>query len=528
MRRCCDWDSLSGMPDHDPPDLDAPNHSRRSFLLGSAAAVAVGTANLRGTTAAAETESAALIELSATEAVMRMGRGDLSCERYAAALLARSEATRSLNAWITLEPERVLAAARACDQARQAGAHPGALFGLPIPVKDSVNTAEYPTTAGTPALRHFHPAEDAPLLKSLKAAGAIVLGKTNLHELSYGWTSNNQAFGAVHNPYDPQRIPGGSSGGTAAAVAARMAPLGIAEDTEGSIRVPAAFCGIMGFRPTTGRYSTRACAPISHLFDQVGPHARSVADLALFDAVIAQDGRPLQPTSLHGVRLGIVRDYWYRNLDPEVERITQAALDRLRATGVELIESELPGLGGLIDLITEPVQNHDVRLTLAEYLREYHAGVSFDALVRQASPDIQAVFESYVLPGSPNFVSEAVYGTAVHNHLPKLRRLYRDYFARTGVAALVFPATLVPALPIGSEDDVTIRGQTVPFETAVARNIAPGSTAGLPGLVLPAGLTMSGLPVAIELDAAAGSDRALLGLGRSVADALGPIPAPRL
>ena len=124
------------------------------------------------------------------------------------------------------------------------------------------------------------------MVAALTAAGAIVLGKTNLHELSYGWTSNNLAFGAVHNPYDPTRVPGGSSGGTAAAIAARLAPLGVAEDTEGSIRVPAAFCGIAGFRPTTGRYSTQGCVPISPLFDQVGPHARTVADLALFDAVM--------------------------------------------------------------------------------------------------------------------------------------------------------------------------------------------------------------------------------------------------
>jgi mandelamide amidase len=509
-------------------DLDRPDHSRRHFVLGGTAAVAVGMANVRATASAAQPESAGLIELSAAEAVRQMTRGELTCERYAAALLARCEAGRSLNAWISLEPDRVLAAARACDQARLAGAHPGALFGLPIPVKDSVNTSEYPTTAGTPALRHFRPAEDAPLVKSLRAAGAIVLGKTNLHELSYGWTSNNQAFGAVHNPYDPQRIPGGSSGGTAAAVAARMAPLGVAEDTEGSIRVPAAFCGVMGFRPTTGRYPTRACVPISHLFDQVGPHALNVADLALFDSVIAHDWRPLRPAPLRGVRLGIARDYWFRNLDPEVERITQAALDRLHSAGVELVESELPGLDQLIDLITEPVQNHDVRLTLAEYLREYHAGVTFDALVRQASPDIQALFSSYVLPGSANFVSESAYRSAVGTHLPKLRQLYRDYFRRTGVAAVVFPATLVPALPIGSEDDVSIQGQTVSFETAVARNIAPGSTAGLPGLVLPSGLTSSGLPVAIELDSAAGTDRALLALGRSVAEALGNIPPPRI
>ncbi len=177
----------------------------------------------------------------------------------------------------------MLEAARDCDRRRLAGAKSGPLFGLPIPIKDSVNTHDYPTTAGTPALRGFRPAQDAPVVKALRDAGALVLGKTNLHELSFGWTSDNHAFGAVHNPYAPTRIPGGSSGGTAAAVAAHMAPLGVAEDTQGSIRVPAALCGICGFRPTTGRYSTRGCVPISPLFDQIGPHARTVSDLALFD-----------------------------------------------------------------------------------------------------------------------------------------------------------------------------------------------------------------------------------------------------
>ena len=474
------------------------------------------------------TNSPALIDLGAVDAVARMTRGELSAERYAQALLGRCAAGRALNAFITLEPEKVLEAARACDEARRKGGRPGRLFGLPIPVKDSVNTRDYPTTAGTPALRQFRPAEDAPLVRALREAGAIVLGKTNLHELSYGWTNNNHAFGAVHNPYDPSRIPGGSSGGTAAAIAARMAPLGVAEDTEGSIRVPAALCGILGFRPTTGRYPTHGCVPISPLFDQVGPHARSVADLALFDSVVANDWRPLQSLQLHGVRLGVVRDYWFRDLDPEVERVTSAALARLQAAGVELVESDLVGLDRLIDLITEPVENHDVRLALADYLREYQAGISLEQLLQQASPDIQQVFRRYVLPGGADFISEAAYEAIRKTHLPRLHRLYRDYFARTGVAAIVFPTTMVPALPIGAEGKVEIRGRQVGFETAIARNIAPGSTAGLPGLVLPAGLTTTGLPVAIELDAPVGSDRALLALGASVAEVLGSIPPPGL
>src|SRR6202522_4202367 len=311
-----------------------------------------------------------LHNLGAVDAVAHMSQGDFTAERYAEALLARCRAAHSLNAFITLEPARVLEDARARDRERLAGAKPGPLFGLPMPVKDSVNTREYPTTGGTPALRHFRPAKDAPVVASLRGAGALVLGKTNLHELSFGWTSNNHAFGAVRNPYDLARIPGGSSGGTAAAVAARLAPLGIAEDTEGSIRVPAAFCGIVGFRPTTGRYSTRACVPISGLFDQAGPHARSVADLALFDSVLTGEVRPFEPKPLRGVRLGIVRDYWYTGLDPEVERITAAALLRLKQAGAVLVETPLPGIERLVGLTTDQVQNHDERLALARYLEE--------------------------------------------------------------------------------------------------------------------------------------------------------------
>ena len=473
-------------------------------------------------------EMSNLCNLSAVEAVAHMSEGALTAERYAQALLARCQSAHALNAFITLEPARVLEDARARDRQRLAGEKPGPLFGLPIPVKDSVNTRDYPTTGGTPALRNFHPKEDAPVVAALRASGALVLGKTNLHELSYGWTSNNLAFGAVHNPYDPSRIPGGSSGGTAAAIAARLAPLGVAEDTEGSIRVPAAFCGIAGFRPTTGRYSTRGCVPISPLFDQVGPHARNVEDLALFDSVAANDWRKLDTVPLEGIRLGVVRDYWFTDLDPEVLRLTELALARLKDAGVRVVETQLPGLASLIDRTTDEVQNHDVRVALAAYLKEYGAGIDLDTLVARASPDIQRVFRSDVLPGGANFVTEAVYAAARDQYLPALRRLYREYFVRAQVAAMVFPATLVAAPRIGEETTVDVGGRALPFVTVVARNIAPGSTAGLPGLVLPVGLTSGGLPAAIEFDAPAGGDRALLALGLGLARALGPLPPPRI
>jgi mandelamide amidase len=471
-------------------------------------------------------ERADLYNLGAAEAIAHMSHGDFTSERYAESLLAKCREAHALNAFITLEPARVLEDARARDRERLAGAKPGPLFGLPIPVKDSVNTREYPTTGGTPALRNFRPAQDAPVVASVRSAGAFVLGKTNLHELSFGYTSNNRAYGATRNPYDLSRIPGGSSGGTAAAVAARLAPLGIAEDTEGSIRVPAAFCGIAGFRPTTGRYSTHGCMPISPLFDQVGPHARNVADLVLFDSVAADDWQTVQPALLQGMRLGVVRDYWFTELDPEVRRLTELALERLEDAGAQIVETELPGLGSLIDLTTDAIQHHDIRVALAHYLEEYGAGVDFDALVAQASSDIQRVFRSNILPGGTHFVTETAYAAARDQYLPALRRLYREYFARTGVAAMVFPATLVPAPRIGEETTVEAGGHPLPFDTAVARNIAPGSTAGLPGLVLPVGLTRTGLPVAIELDGAAGTDRALLALGLGVERVLERLPAP--
>ena len=302
--------------------------------------------------------------------------------------------------------------------------------------------------------------------------------------------------------------------------------MGIAEDTEGSIRVPAAFCGIVGFRPTTGRYSTRACVPISSLFDQAGPHARSMADIRLFDSVLVPDGRPVEVRPLRGVRLGIVRDYWYAGLDPAVERITDAALARLTQAGAVLVETPLVGLERLVGLTTDQVQNHDVRLALARYLEEYGAGVTLDELVAQASPDIRAIFKSDVMPGGANVVSEPAYAAARDRYLPELRQLYRTYFEKTGVAALVFPATRVAAPRIGEETTLDIGGRPVPFEQAVARNIAPGSTAGIPGLVLPAGLTAAGLPVALEFDGPAHSDRTLIELGASLERALGSIPPP--
>jgi mandelamide amidase len=509
--------------------MATPNVSRREFLLGASASVlALGRGGNLAAAPAPTGPNSSLLELSAVDAVRAMRTGALAAERYAAALLERCVQLQALNAFITLDPVRVLEQARSADRKRASGAKLGPLHGLPIPVKDSVNTAQYATTGGTPALKDFRPPADAPLVAALRAAGAIVLGKTNMHELSYGWTSNNLAFGAVHNPYDPTRIPGGSSGGTAAAIAAHMAPLGIAEDTEGSIRVPAALCGVTGFRPTTRRYSTAGVIPASSLLDQTGPHARSMADIALFDRVATGDMRELDRSPLRGVRLAVSRGYWFEGLDSEVERITNEVLSKLRAAGAIIVEAEVPGVRELIEKTADEVVDHDVRLELTRYLAANGAKAGFDEVIAKSSPDIRAIFEHEVLPGSPAYVSEAAYETIVKQYLPQLRRTFKEYFASTGAAALVFPTTMVTAPHIGEERELIVRGRKVSFDVAIGRNIAPGSRAGLPGLVIPAGLAADGLPVALEFDGPAGTDRALLALGAAIEPVLGQVPPPRI
>ena len=301
-----------------------------------------------------------MITLSAGDAVAAMRDGRFSALAYAEALLARCAAGAEINAFITLDPDAVRAQAGAADARRAAGEALGPLHGLPMPIKDSINTADLPTTAGTSALRTFRPTADALVVARLRAAGAIILGKTNLHELSFGWTSSNMAYGPVRNPWDLARIPGGSSGGTAAAVAAGMAPLGLAEDTQGSIRVPAALCGIAGFRPTTGRYPSDGCAPISAEFDQVGPHARCVSDLVLFDGVITGETAPVAVPLLAGLRLGIAPAYYFADLDPALAAVVDTVIERLARAGVTIVRADLPGLGALIDATTLPVQIHDV------------------------------------------------------------------------------------------------------------------------------------------------------------------------
>jgi indoleacetamide hydrolase len=481
-----------------------------------------------------------LVELTATQAVAAMKAGDITAEAYAAALLVRADLLKFLNALISQDADQVLEAARSADQLRAAGGELRPLHGLPLLLKDNINTAALPTTAGTPGLRNNRPRHDAPVAAALFRAGGILFGKANMHELALGATSNNSAFGAVRNPYDPSKIPGGSSGGNASAVAARIVPAGLGTDTGGSVRIPAALCGVAGFRPTTGRYPGRGTmlpptmgwepgagiVPISHTRDTAGPIARSIADLVLLDAVITGEAPALTPVDLNGLRLGVAHGNFFTNLDPKLEGVIAEALPRLRDWGVVLVEADIPDLATLNSRVSVPIGAFEPPRDLSRYLAEHGSGVSLSELISAiASPDVKGILESLT---GPRATPLAVYQDVIHIHRPALQAAYEAYFREFDVAALVFPTTRLPARPIGQDATVEINSQLVPTFRVYIHNTAPGGNTGIPGLSIPAGLTSDGLPIGLELDGPAGSDRTLLAIGLAVEEVLGPLPAPKL
>jgi indoleacetamide hydrolase len=466
-----------------------------------------------------------MIDLSATAAVEAMRNGDMKAEDYAKALLDRAQALANLNAFRTLNRDMVLEAARSADNARATGRALGMLHGLPIPVKDSVNTKVLPTSNGTRALRDFKAKDDAAVLKPLLAQGAILMGKTNLHELSYGWTSNNESFGPVRNPYDPQHVPGGSSGGSAAAVAGRMAPLAIAEDTLGSIRVPASMCGLAGLRPSFGRYPDDGIMPLTvDKFDQVGPLARSVADLLLFDSAVTGERGQVSEMPLEGARIGVAPEYW-SGIDQEVDRVAGEALRKLREAGATLVWAELPEAAKPAMGIALTVIGYDTLPAISAFLQQQGTGVTFEQMLDEAGEGVRGVIKAVALP--PNRPKQEVYETLLAQR-EQLRQAVRDYFERHGIVAIVSPPILVPPPKIGEDVEVEISGQKIPLYVAMSRNISLGSCASMASLVLPAGTTSRGLPVGLEFDALTGNDRQLLSLGLSLEKVLGPMPSPKI
>ncbi|MDB5999034.1 MAG: putative indoleacetamide hydrolase [Rhizobacter sp.] len=469
--------------------------------------------------------SPSLTDLTAGEAAAQIAAGTLTSVDLVRALLERMAQTAGLNACISHDAQALLNAAGEADAARVTpGTRP--LHGVPLLLKDNIDVAGVPSTAGSRAMSALVPQRDASVAQRLRDAGALVLGKANMHEFAYGITSNNAPYGAARNPYDTTRIPGGSSGGTAAAVAARAAPAGIGTDTGGSVRIPAALCGLVGFRPSTGRWPADGVVPISATLDTPGPMARSVADCVLLDGVVTGGATHLAAAELKGLRLGVPREYYWSPLEASLSAVAEDVLKRLEAAGVVLVPCEVKDVGPLTNNGTFPIALYETLPGLQAH-HDRH-GWPFDAAALTAqidSPDVRGVFDSLL---GANAMPESAYRHSMDTVRPQLQAALAECFASQRIAALIFPTTPRTAAPIGEDTTVDLCGEQVPTFPTFIRNTGPGALAGLPGISLPVGLTPQGLPVGMELDGPAGSDTRLLAIALALEAVLPRTPAPAL
>jgi aspartyl-tRNA(Asn)/glutamyl-tRNA(Gln) amidotransferase subunit A len=432
------------------------------------------------------TELTGLTLLEAAELLRKKSVSPLELTR---ACLERIEQLNpGLNAFITVTADQALDEARLAEEEIQHGKWKGPLHGIPIALKDLVNTAGVPTTAGSEVFRNRVPKEDAEIVRRLKSVGAVLLGKLNLHEFAYGGSGIIGAFPAARNPHNPDLITGGSSSGSAAAVAAELCYAAVGTDTAGSIRLPAACCGIVGLKPTYGRVSARGIIPLSWSYDHVGPMTRNVQDAALFlQAVAGYDSADIasrnvlvpdyasafEQPSPSKMRLGIPREFFYADLDPGVSACISSAISRLSKLAEGVRE------------ITVPV---DTDRTVAKCESwAYHA-----RYVASVPGLYQPETLRRIRTGAE--VSAADY-IAKRHQLERLRRDVSELFA--GVDLIITPTAPVPA-PRFAELEAH-PDQLRPKELMLLRNTRPFNVFGVPAISLPCGTTPDGRYVGLQI-----------------------------
>jgi aspartyl-tRNA(Asn)/glutamyl-tRNA(Gln) amidotransferase subunit A len=402
-----------------------------------------------------------------------------------------------LNAFLTVTPERALAAARKAEKAllrRSSAQHPP-LLGIPIAIKDNIWTRGIRTTAGSKILRDFVPAEDATVVQRLLRAGAILLGKTNLHEFAYGITNANPHYGPVHNPWALERISGGSSGGSAAAIAAGLCVTSVGTDTGGSLRIPAALCGIVGLKPTFGRVSKFGTVPLAPIFDHVGPLARSVTDAAILLGLLAghdrlddssstrrvEDYRAALRKPLLKFRLGRPHEHFWDHMDVDVRRLIETAIRDLEKRGATVHEISLPHLSVSIAAATN--------ISLAQSRRCHEAAGYYPADAGEYSEEVRKRLEA------GGNVLAVQYLAALEVQL----RLSAEFdTAFQEVDGIVAPTVPIPAPPIGA-DTADADGRQLNVRAALVGMNRPANFTGHPAISIPCGFTRGKLPVGLQL-----------------------------
>jgi aspartyl-tRNA(Asn)/glutamyl-tRNA(Gln) amidotransferase subunit A len=403
------------------------------------------------------------------------------------------ELDEAINAFITVTPDQALAAARHCEQEIMRGEYRGPLHGVPVALKDLYDTAGVLTTAGSKIYAHRFPDEDATVVSRLLAAGAVLLGKTNLHEFAYGVTTDSSYFGPTHNPWDLQRSPGGSSGGSGAAVAAGMCVAATGSDTGGSIRIPAALCGIVGLKPTFGRVSCHRLLPLSWSLDHPGPMTRTVyAAAVMLEAIAGVD--PLDASSIEsavptytahlrdglaGLRIGVDADWALSGVHREVQTAFQAALKQMQELGAHIVEVSLPDIekameAALTILMAEATAIHE------DFLR---------TRADDYQPDVRARLDRGFAIRGTEYARARRTGQLVRRDLSHLL---------ANVDLLATPMCAIPAPKLGQQA-VVIDGEVVPVMAALTRFARLFNLTGAPAISIPCGFSSEGLPVGLQL-----------------------------
>jgi aspartyl-tRNA(Asn)/glutamyl-tRNA(Gln) amidotransferase subunit A len=412
----------------------------------------------------------------------RLRARELTAVRVTDECLRRIEGDNPrLNAFITVMADEAMRQAREADQELAAGNDRGPLHGVPFSIKDLLDIRGVPTTAAS-RVREGHVAErDAPCIAHLRQAGAIFVGKTNLHEFAFGTTNEDSAFGPARNPHDPTRSPGGSSGGSAASVVGGMAMATIGTDTGGSIRIPAAACGLVGLKPSLGEVSIDGVVPLSRTLDHIGPLAQSVTDACLVYHALMGDAhaQPPAPMPLHGLRLAVPRKYFCDLLDDDVRARFEEALDRLRTAGARVDDIEIQHAADIA-----PIYLHIVLADAAAY----HATM-LAAMPEKYTPNVRIRLEMgrYVL--AEDYVRA----------LAGRERLRREVDAAVANCdALILPSLPIPAPLIGA-NMVRVGATEEPVRNMMLRLTQAFNVTGHPAIAMPSGPSRDGLPCSVQL-----------------------------